>query len=242
MRPGWWRSIPETAQNIRGNVLYWNFLPPDELDELLRLFGTVAQKTLRISKAFGIETGKLLRPDDDFDVMKNFNEAYEGQPTTDEEMHLALQKLLAENPGLEEKLNGFPNRIFTGKARGPESGQLLGAEGQAVFFCYALPALDREKAAELPSDAPAAAAWTLEAGRTGWYLYDLSSGQVAEDADSMFRLIKSEPTTPRRTVINQGTLKKAREEVEKVIQRDYLRKVDAPQHVDAVLKAWMELS
>src|SRR5205085_2974506 len=36
----------------RGRVIYWNFLPPDELDDLLLLFGKVALKTLRISKVF----------------------------------------------------------------------------------------------------------------------------------------------------------------------------------------------
>lgn len=235
------REHPDRAA-IRGTVRYWNFLPPNELEQLLHIYGILARKTLKISKTLGIEGKKLLRPEDDFDALREFNEAYEGQPTTDEEMHLALQKLLAENPGLEELLDRLPNRIFSGKARGPEAGQLLGAEGQAVFFCYALPALDRGRVKDLPPDAPAAAAWSLEAGRTGWYLYDLATGQVAEDAATMFQLIRSEPTTPRRTVINQQTLKKGREEVEKLIKNSYLKKVDAPIGVDPVLKAWMELS
>src|SRR5271157_988237 len=40
---------------IRGKVVFWNFLPPDEIDQLLRLYGRVAHKVLRISKTFGIE-------------------------------------------------------------------------------------------------------------------------------------------------------------------------------------------
>ena len=40
---------PEQAE-LRGKVAYWNFLPPDELDDLLRLYSRVAYKTLRISK------------------------------------------------------------------------------------------------------------------------------------------------------------------------------------------------
>src|SRR5207253_3925922 len=35
---------------IRGTVAYWNFLPPDELEGLLRLYRRVSHKTLRISK------------------------------------------------------------------------------------------------------------------------------------------------------------------------------------------------
>src|SRR6202035_5440641 len=54
-------------KEIRGTVAYWNFLPPDELDELLRLYKKVSHKTLRISKTFGIEGKKLLTPKDDFE-------------------------------------------------------------------------------------------------------------------------------------------------------------------------------
>src|SRR5262249_13708012 len=49
---------------LRRRVVYWNFLPPEELNELLTLYSRVSHKTLRISKVFGIETGKLLRDDD----------------------------------------------------------------------------------------------------------------------------------------------------------------------------------
>jgi hypothetical protein len=37
-------------KEIRGTIFYWNFLPPDELDNLLRLYAKVSKKTLRISK------------------------------------------------------------------------------------------------------------------------------------------------------------------------------------------------
>ena len=58
---------------IRGKVAYWNFLSPDELDDLLKLYNRVTHKTLRISKTFGIEGQKLLHPKDDFEALKNFN-------------------------------------------------------------------------------------------------------------------------------------------------------------------------
>src|SRR5205823_2265897 len=37
---------PEAAA-VRGTVAYWNFLPPDELNELLTLYARVTHKTLR---------------------------------------------------------------------------------------------------------------------------------------------------------------------------------------------------
>jgi hypothetical protein len=53
-------------EEIRGTVAYWNFLPPDELETLLSLYGKVSHKTLRISKTFGIEGKRLLRPEDGY--------------------------------------------------------------------------------------------------------------------------------------------------------------------------------
>ena len=48
---------PELKEQ-RGKVAFWNFLPPDELDDLLRLFQRVTSKVLVISRTLGIE-GRL---------------------------------------------------------------------------------------------------------------------------------------------------------------------------------------
>ena len=60
----------------------------------------VTHKTLRISRTFGIEGRKLLTPEDDYEALKNFNHAYEGTPTSAEDMHLEYQRLLREFPDL----------------------------------------------------------------------------------------------------------------------------------------------
>ena len=104
-------------KDLRGTVGYWNFLPPDELDDLLRLYNRVSHKTLRISKTLGIEGRKLLKEDDDYEDLRNFVVQYEGTPTPDELMHLEWQDLLAAHEGLEGTLNDFPDGIFSGKAR-----------------------------------------------------------------------------------------------------------------------------
>lgn len=158
-------------QKLRGKIAYWNFLPPEELDDLLRLYSRVSHKTLRISKTFGIEGKKLLRPEDDFDALKDFTQAYEGTPTPIEEMHLEYQKLLKDNPDLEDRLNALPGRVFSGKER-PKPGT------QAVFFCYALPAPPAQVKNMSSGDS---LLWTEEAGETKWYLYDLSGGSIIDD-------------------------------------------------------------
>jgi hypothetical protein len=117
---------------LRGNIIYWNFLPPEELNELLTLYKRVTQKTLQISKTFGIEGRKLLKPDDDYEALREFNEGYEGQTTVEEGMRLELQHLLDADPGLADRIAALPGRVFSGKER-PTPGT------KAVFFCYRLP-------------------------------------------------------------------------------------------------------
>src|ERR1035437_4066176 len=100
---------------IRGDVIYWNFLPPDELEALLKLYSRVSHKVLRISRTFGIEGKKLLTPEDDFEALKDFTHAYEGTTSPLEEMNLEYQKLLQEHPGLAKALDALPGKLFSGK-------------------------------------------------------------------------------------------------------------------------------
>lgn len=220
---------PEQSE-LRGTVAYWNFLPPDELDELLRLYRRVAHKTLRISKTLGIEGKRLLREDDDYEDLRNFTEQYEGRLTPIEEMHLEYQQLLKDHSDLEERLNGFPKKIFSGKEN-------LEPGTQQVFFCVARPGHDPEKSKKTGEDE-----WTTEAGDVQWYLYDLSSEQILEDPAQIIAHIHSRPDTPRKTVIEKATLSEIRAKIEKHIKNSYLKKVQAPVGVKPVIKAWMELN
>lgn len=219
-------------KKLRGKVVYWNFLPPEELDNLLALYGKVSHKTLRISKTFGIEGKKLLKPDDDYEAMKDFNHSYEGATTADEAMHLEYQRLLQEHPDLKARLDALPGRVFSGKAH-PEKGK------RAVFFCYALPAQDQSIADEAALDA---GRWTIDSGYTRWVLYDLAAKNLIEDATQIIEFIRSAPDTARRTSTPQQTLGEIRSEVEKHLKNTYLRQVQAPVGVKPVLRAWMELN
>jgi superfamily II DNA or RNA helicase len=212
---------------LRGNVAYWNFLPPDELNDLLLLYQRVAHKTLRISKVFGIEGRKFLRPDDDFEALRDFVHHYEGEETPAERLHLEYQRFLAENPGLEPFLDTAPQRLFSGKEH-PKAGT------KAVFFCYRLPAEDKT--------APSDKAWEGEAGRTGWYLYLLEDAAIIEDPPKIADVIRSIPDTPRVCREKSETLREIRLKVEKHIKNTYLRQVQAPVGVKPALKCWMEIS
>lgn len=219
-------------KDIRGGVAYWNFLPPDELDVLLRLYSRVSHKALRISKTFGIEGKRLLTPEDDYEALKDFNHSYEGTTTELEKMHLEYQKLLQENPDLEQRLNALPGKVFSGKAHPRENAR-------AVFFCYALPAPPSETKDQ---EKQTAEAWTEEAGHTGWYLYDLETQKILDEPAEMIDFIRCRPGTPRRQVLEKQTLSEIRAKIDKHIKNTYLKQVQAPIGVKPRLKAWMELS
>ena len=215
-RPEW--------RETRGKVYYWNFLPPQELDRLLALYARVAHKTLRISKVFGIEGRQLLKPDDDYEALRDFNAVYEGTTTGIETMHLAYRDLMAQYPGLEETLRRMPLRVFSGRKH-PSPGC------RAVFFCYALPAKNT-----------ATDEWDNEAAFTQWYLYDLETEKILEDAEPINLVIQSTPETRRYTVLDQELLVDIRKKIEKHITNAYLKSVQAPLGIKPVLKVWMEIA
>ena len=217
-------------EDQRGKVVYWNFLPPDELNELLSLYTRVTHKTLRISKTLGIEHGKLFKPDDDYEVLREFTRDYEGELNTVESLDLEFRQLLNDHAGLEERINGLPLRVFSGKAL-PSPG------ARAVFFCYVVP---RQDMTAVPVDGEQP--WTEAAGETLWLLYDLRTKQITSDSAEIAELIRSTPDTPRRCEAEQDTLRDIRRKIDKHIKNTHLKALQAPLGVKPSLKAWMELN
>lgn len=214
----------------RGRIVYWNFIPPDELETLLSLFGKVAHKTLRISKTLGIEGQKLLTPDDDFEALKDFNHQYEGTVTDDEKMRLELQELLKADPTLAARLDVLPGRVFSGKRH-------LTPGTRAVFLCYRVPRPDhsvRVKDGDLP--------WTEEAGETRWFLYDIAKDKIIEEPTEIVDVIRCVPDTPRHCEIEQATLVDIRQKIDKHLKNTHLKRLQAPLGVKPSLKAWLELN
>jgi superfamily II DNA or RNA helicase len=216
---------------IRQTVAFWNFLPPDELNRLLSLYTVVTQKTLRISRTFGIEGKKLLTPQDDYEALQDFIQAYEGTTTPTEEMRLEFQQLLIDDPMLADRLDALPGRVFSGKQH-PQPGT------EAVFFCYALPA----PAAEGERTSEGLPVWSEALGSTAWYLYLTESGTTVEEPSQIIDIIRCQPSTPRLRKVADETLAEIKLKVEKHIRNTYLKRVDAPVGVRPILKCWMELN
>jgi hypothetical protein len=184
----------------------------------------VTQKVLLISKILGIEGKKLLTPDDDFDALKEFNFAYEGAKTAIEDMHLEYQALLQADPELENRLKLLPGATFSGRKR-PAKGV------RGVFFCYALPALDK-----------VTDEFTEQAGTTRWYLYDLDREAILEEPADIVASVRSNSEIPRKCTNDEKTLIDLRDKIEKHIKNTYLKRVDGPVGVKPALKCWMELN
>ncbi len=214
------KDHPEMAAD-RPKAWYWNFLPPRELEKLLSLYKTVSQKTLRISKTFGIEGKKLLTPEDDYDALKDLNSSYEGTPSSDEEIALAYQELMTANPGYEALVPALPKKMFSGR---------LASARKGFFFCYELPTVNVD------------GNWSAEGeGMYRWYLLDSTDGSVCEAPYEIWKAILCEPEEPRLLHTNQDEFGEKRKLVEKHIKQTYLRSITAPIGVKARLVTWMEL-
>ncbi len=218
------RDHPERA---RGTVHYWNFLPPEEIKAILSLYTKVTTKALLISSTLGIEGRQLLSPDDLYDdlrVLGNFEKELQGAKSIEEAMHLELGELLRADQNLAAQLSALPNGVFSGKER-PKTGHA------GVFFCYSLPALDREKGE-----------YTLEAGTTKWYFQDSASSKILTEPGDIIETIRTSKGTERKATLPTKTLSEIRNEVERYITNTYLKRIDAPVGVAPELRCWMEVN
>lgn len=235
------RMNAETEQRIlsdhpeqkkyRGTITFWNFLPPDEMEDLLRLFQRVANKTLVISKTLGIEGRKLLTAEDDYDPVKELNEQFDGTMSDTEQLRLEYNKLVKEYADTAAKLPEFPLKIFSGK-ESPKPGS------RAVFFCYRIPRPD----INLENTETGEPRWSDKAGITVWTCYDLEGNRILTDHGAIAEWVRSQPDTPRHCKIEKITLSDMRKKVEKQLIVDYLRPLQAPVGISPVLKCWMELN
>jgi superfamily II DNA or RNA helicase len=217
----------------RGKIVFWNFLPPDELNDLLTLYSRVTHKTLRISKTLGIEHGKLLRPDDDYEILKDFTQEYEGELNTIETLDLEFRELCKTYPDFEQRLNALPLRVFSGRESPSD-------DAKGVFFCYVIPRPDMS-AEPINGEQP----WTEEAGETVWLLYNLRTKQIVTEPSEIVELIRSDPDTPRHCEMEQASLSEIRKKMDQHIKNTHLKALQAPLGPTGPkpsLKAWMELN
>ena len=218
-------------KTLRGHVEFWNFLPPEELESLLKLFTRVTSKTLVISRVLGIEGRQILTPTDEFAPIRELNEQYDGTLSESEELRLEYNKLLIDHPELAQRLDDLPLKLFSGK----ESPK---ANSRGVFLCYRIPRPDATTIATVSGETR----WSEAAGITVWLCYDFQSKSFHTDPAKMANLVRSDTETARSNSIAQATLSEIRKKADKQLVLDYLKPLQAPIGISPVLKCWMELN
>lgn len=224
------RLDPEIEQQLnRTNptVHVWNFLPPAELEDILKLRKRVDGKILRISRTLGIE-GKFVSPDDDDETLRLFNERYEGTESIEELMNLERQRISEAHPELWGQLPDLPMRLFSGKGVDDEPPPFLNRDGEPIpldrfgsiglFCCY-----------EMPN------------GEIKWYFYDTEIDEVLDNVEEIWPEIRCDENTTRWTESGPGGLVDARKKIERHI-RKYLMQIQVPMGAKPKLTAWMEVS
>ncbi len=206
-------------------VKFWNFLPPDELDELLKLYQNVSRKVLRISKTLGIEGGKLLRPEEELEPLRVFNAQYEGIRTVEENMHLSLTEILKANPDLSESLPKLPKRLFSGKEN-------QNRQARGVFAAYRYPARTLKDDLGNEKTIP---------GVCRWYFHEFGSENVVEDLQAINSIVESSPETPRVVLNTMEELRKSLAIIDQQCVRKELKNMNALIGEKATLVCWMEV-
>ena len=220
-------EIEARLNRTNPTVHVWNFLPPTELDDILRLRRRVDGKILRISRTLGIE-GQFVSPDDDNETLRLFNERYDGTENVEELMNLERQRISESHPELWRQVPDLPMRLFSGKDVGDEPPPFLNRDGEpillervgnpGVFCCY-----------EMPN------------GEIKWYFYDADIDEVIDDIEAIWPEVRCDKETSRWTEDGPGALVDARKQIERYIHK-YLMRIQAPIGAKPKLIAWMEVS
>jgi len=197
-------------------VYFYNFLPPDELEDLLGLMKRITGKITRINKTLGLEA-PLIRPDDPVETLKLFNERYEGQHSVEEKLRLELNKIARKYPDLYENLPHLPLRLFSGKRADFKSFK-------GLFCCYRFPPIEEGKPQEVR-----------------WYFREFTTRKVVEGVESIYEKIQCLSGTARATIASPEDLAEQRKEIERYIKNTYLRALQAPQDYKPILLCWMEV-
>jgi hypothetical protein len=222
--------VKENPKLTRGIVQIRNFLPPDDLERLLKLHQRVEAKVLMISKTLGIPGGRLLSAEDmldDVKVMQAFKDEYEGSLSPIETLRLRFQEMLADDPTLAARLDALPVGVSTAKA-GQPSG---------VFACVAYPTVEGIDG----DDAQGTERWTMSRPYVAWHMRK-PNGTDLDRLSDIDAAVRSDPATPRQPFTDPAQLGSTLRSMETARLKDYRKQrqlpLDAPRPRTV---CWMEV-
>ena len=220
----------------RGKIAYWNFLPPDSLDNLINLYNKVTGKIILISKLLGIQHGHGLDETQEMDMLRDLNEEMYTPNTTDETLKLTLDRLIIDHPDEVKRWRRMPFATLSGKSNSDRRG---------VFFCYRIPG--PPPLTEKETQSGEIFKWVTEdgIGDSRWYFYDLGSEEILDGFGAMgemHHIIECEPTTEREMRIENSVLKDCKKKVQKHIKNTVLKALDAPMGTKPRLVCWLAVN
>lgn len=236
---------PERKEERLPNVKidYWNFLPPRQLDRILGLYNRVSTKYLSISLVFGIEGGKGLTEDDEYQDLQDFNADRLGLTTTDEAMKLQLEILLKEHAELAQAWRRMPYHTISGKQN---------SEGRkGVFLCFRIPERVKQTEEEIDNGEPFVWSVSDGYGECRWFFYDIETEEILDEEaggqasiSEQHDIIHCLPKTPRVVSTGDGLveLKEIQKKVRKRIKNSIMKNLQAPLSVKPRLLFWMEVT
>lgn len=215
------------AKKIRGTVQVRNFLPPDELNQILSLYNRVQRRVLLISKTLGIPGGRLLTEEDMLDDVKVFNsflEEYMGDVSPSEALRLRYLDIVAQNPGLEDVLDEMPLGVHAAKS----------SEQKGLFTCSIEPI-------RLIDDEGKDENWTVDGGTVRW-AFRTNAGDVIIDLATIDQAIACEKDTPGVEVSDRVEVRNLLRKFQVARQSELMKAtgipLDAPSPINV---CWMEL-
>lgn len=109
-----------------------NVLPPDEIESIINLVGTIEGRKRKISRALGLDQS-FFRADDPAGTLKEFNALYDGTPTAVDQAQIAyLAKLDPPDEKTREMLERLPPGSFGVWSSAPCNGLFALFEMRAV--------------------------------------------------------------------------------------------------------------
>lgn len=201
-----------------------NVLPPDEINDIIKLVDVVENRTLRISKALGLDVS-FFRSDDPAGNLKEFNATYEGEITKTDAALSAYSRLSVEPPdeATLRLLKAIPPGAF---------GVWKGAPQEGLFALFTM---ETKKAS--PSDIDR---FSAVIGRPVLIL-EQAGKEPLTDAGAILTLLAG--TTPRQPSGVSGDeaqlarrLKRLKDSV-----RSQFSEIDLPRTIQPQLVCWMEL-
>lgn len=218
------RRLDATITPHAHSFIIYNVLPPPEIENIIGLVGTVENRTLKISKALGIDEA-FFKDTDPAGNLKEFNRLYEGNPTKADRAATAYTSVVAmPDAEVQRVLKAIPPGAFGVWGDAPRDG---------LFALFTMEASTDTDEGTLTRFAPVI-------GRPVLALSDMAGG-VELDAPAILSILAG--TTPGDHSANpsgESELATRLKQI-KVRVRQSFAQANLPNTIRPKLVCWMEL-